>query len=72
MKKYELNTSVAKEEIGHEEGVCPYCGSKNLSWNGTNVIDGQYYYDVKCDKCNNDFREYYQTIFDGYWGYPLK
>lgn len=51
-----------------EREQCPYCKSDNVIYNGSEVEGESLYYDVICQDCEKDYREYYNLQFNGNWG----
>lgn len=53
-----------KQEIIKKAGVCPFCGSDEVSYLEMNWLeDGTIEQECWCDNCNCDFSEYYKTEY---------
>ena len=48
-----------KEPIVNEQGVCPYCGSENVSYGGFEIEGEECYYELTCDDCDENSYEWY-------------
>lgn len=72
MKKYVVDETKDTQKIGSKQGVCPYCGSEMVEFQGSDVQDDMILYEFKCEDCDNSFEEWYLCTYDGSWGYPLK
>lgn len=48
-----------KEPIVNEPGVCPYCGSENVSYGSFEIEFEQCYYELTCDDCDELSYEWY-------------
>ena len=55
----------AKKKI-REQGTCPYCGSDDIEWRGSELEDELMFYNAMCNKCKRDFVEVYKLEYDGY------
>ncbi|MBR1775959.1 hypothetical protein IJ750_02655 [bacterium] len=49
--------------IKHEEGVCPACGSQNITYDGSEIDGNSMYYKCICDDCDTTFNECYNLVF---------
>ena len=49
----------------HQEGVCPICGSMEITYDSSDIDGNVYYYKCCCDKCNATFNECYDLTFIG-------
>lgn len=72
MSKFKVDETKDKEEVGSNPETCPYCGSKDVVFNGPDIEGDTVLYEYDCPNCKNSFDEYYKIIFDSQWGYPLK
>lgn len=48
------------------EGVCPFCGSKDIDYRDSDFEDGYWFYKCICEKCKKGFTEVFKTVYDGY------
>lgn len=48
-----------KEPIVNEPGVCPYCGSENVSYGSFEIEGEECYYELTCDDCDELSYEWY-------------
>jgi len=71
-KNLVVDDSKVQVDLDGEQGVCPYCGSEDINFQGPDVQDGMIYYDGDCGYCNNSFKEWYNVEFSAVYGYPLK
>ena len=46
------------------EGMCPICGSENITYDAMEPYGGGIYYPAICDDCGATFEECYKPIFD--------
>ena len=46
------------------EGICPICGSKNITYGAFELYDEGLYYPAQCDICGATFKECYSLTFD--------
>jgi len=47
-------------------GECPNCNSNELEYIGSIELNNEgIYFNVKCEKCGCEYREYYILEFDG-------
>lgn len=53
------------EEKHQEQGICPICGSDNISYEAIEVEDDSVYYPTMCNKCHATWKEYYDLTFSG-------
>lgn len=66
MRKHkQVERQVMKLTEFAEEGVCPSCGSSNISQDSIEWADTQPYYRCLCLKCNAIFKEWYVMLFTG-------
>ena len=54
--------------ISHESGICPYCKTEDIEYGSIELEEDHVYYPAKCNKCNKEFREYYNILYDSTWG----
>lgn len=48
------------------EDHCPYCGSRDITYEGINVALGQRIYrHCSCNSCDHDFEQWYELTFTG-------
>ena len=48
----------------NEQGKCPYCGSKDLTYGGLEFMDGNIVcYPCICDDCGTEYNEYQVLTF---------
>lgn len=48
------------------EDHCPYCGSKNITYEGINFASGrQLYRHCCCNDCGHEFEQWYELTFTG-------
>ena len=50
----------------HQPGICPICGSDEMTYSDTHKEDDWYWYDWRCDKCNSTGTEDYELSFTGH------
>lgn len=49
-----------------KEGMCPYCGSKDIEYGAIEFEDfDAYYYPCHCKSCNKNYEEWHESIFSG-------
>ena len=60
------HTDFIDEDIHHEDGVCPACGSSNIEYWAAEFEDNQIYYPVTCKHCGATFQAWYTLEFSGY------
>ena len=49
----------------HEAGICPLCGSDNISYEEIEIDGGDgVFYPATCDDCGATFKECYNLEFD--------
>lgn len=46
-----------------KEGECPSCKSTNIEYGMMIPEDDSVYYEVYCNKCDSDIREYYKLTY---------
>lgn len=44
-------------------GICPACGSENITYCTGYVQDEDYVYEASCDDCEQEFIEYYDITY---------
>ena len=44
-------------------GLCPNCGSENITYTDGYIQDKDYVYDCMCDDCEQEFTEYYDVVY---------
>lgn len=52
--------------ISNKEGVCPFCGSKDLDYGCMEPEDDMVYYPWTCSHCGHEGEEWYTMKFDGH------
>lgn len=50
-----------------EQGICPVCGSENLSYGVIDVTDVGVFYPATCEDCGANFEEHYDLTFAGHY-----
>ena len=45
-------------------GNCPFCGSQNIDYGTSNVLDETLIYPAICENCNKYFEEHYAIVYD--------
>lgn len=50
----------------NEQGVCPVCGSTNLSWGDSECVGDYMYYNWSCLDCQTEGQEWYELVFRGH------
>lgn len=58
---------VNQMETKHEQGVCPICGSEEITYGAIEVEGNSIYYPAECDKCHATWQEYYDLTFSGHY-----
>ena len=51
------------EKLEQKMGICPKCGSEDIEYDGSCVEGEMYYYEVWCNKCGCEYREYHNLVF---------
>lgn len=51
----------------HEQGVCPICGSTNISYGDVKSDSIGVHYKGTCDDCTSTFNETYYVDFTGHY-----
>ena len=54
-------------DVYPEQGKCPLCGSKNVSFLSGEVDEAGYSYQCCCDDCDGNWLESYTMVFAGNW-----
>lgn len=49
------------------QGICPICGSENLTYGTIDVTDMGVFYPTFCEDCGADFEEHYDLSFVGHY-----
>jgi hypothetical protein len=49
-----------------EQGICPCCGSINLSYDAINIVDDNVNRPWKCDDCGSNGSEWHSLEFSGH------
>ena len=62
-----METTASKECLGE----CPYCGSENIDYACSQILDETLRYPGTCDDCGGEFNEDYDIIY-GETNYVLK
>ena len=60
---YEDNDSVHPDAIPHCQGVCPHCGSSDLSYEGAEIDGSDVSYKWECLDCGTTGTEFYTMTF---------
>ena len=48
----------------NEEGTCPLCGSRMITYVETNSDGGAMWYECTCDECEASWQEVYEVTFN--------
>jgi len=48
-----------------QPGVCPICGSENVSYGDSEIQDSGLRYEFHCDNCSLDAWEWYELEYTG-------
>jgi len=62
-KRIDANPVKVAPWIGHNPGVCPRCGSDDLTWHETNDDLGQTLYGFECNDCDAIGDEVYSKVY---------
>lgn len=46
-----------------EEGVCPNCGSHDVTYGDSQLDGNSLGYNVECDQCHTRFTEWYDLVY---------
>lgn len=49
----------------HERGVCPVCGSEQITYCESDIDGDTIWYKCVCDQCDSTFNECYNLIYVG-------
>jgi RNA polymerase subunit RPABC4/transcription elongation factor Spt4 len=49
--------------VGHELGICPVCGSHELTYGAIEPDDALIYYPYQCNACEASGKEWYDVVF---------
>jgi len=67
-EQYKLTEVKMKRVKESEAGVCPTCGSYNIDYESLEIDSGDsVYYPAICEKCGQEFREYYDMTFNTHY-----
>lgn len=49
-----------------EQGVCPYCGSQEITYNAIRFENDMLYFPCECETCKRYFEEWHTLHFEGH------
>lgn len=50
----------------NSEGVCPFCGSKEIEYGNMEFEFPYLFYECECKECAAEFTEVYECLYDGF------
>jgi len=72
MKKFEFEDKGGFVPLHGEPGMCPYCDSIVIEYEGSEIDETGVTYKVECTECNGKWIETYEVQFSDNWGFPIK
>lgn len=52
--------------LSNEEDKCPYCNSRNISYDAAEFDEGMVHYPCECLSCKRHFEQWYELKFVGH------
>lgn len=52
-------------KVFHDKDKCPICGSKKITYLGSEIQNPYFFYRCICDECNTTYDEYYELVYAG-------
>ena len=62
---WQANGYDIRKNFQEQQGQCPICKSKNITYLGSEIQNPYLFYRGICDKCKTTFDEYYELVFAG-------
>lgn len=54
---------MTKKRKKYEIGICPFCGSEDITYHDSEPEDEYYKYEVTCNQCDKEYNEVYELKF---------